>query len=41
MNLHDAEIVRDGLLQIAVKHRKLAGTMTQDHMIRFASVVVN
>jgi hypothetical protein len=40
-NLHDADIVREGLLQLAVKHRKAGGTMTQDHMIRFASAVMN
>jgi hypothetical protein len=40
-NLHDEGIVRDGLLQLAVKHRKMAGTMTADHMIRFCSAVMN
>jgi hypothetical protein len=39
--LHDRDIIQEALLQLAVKHRKMAGTMTMDHMVRFSSAVMN
>jgi hypothetical protein len=39
--LHDKDIVQEALLQLAVKHRKMAGTMTQDHMVRYGSACMN
>jgi hypothetical protein len=39
--LHSVDTIREGILQLAVKHRKMAGTMTLDHMVRFASAVMN
>jgi hypothetical protein len=39
--LHSVGTIREGILQLAVKHRKMAGTMTLDHMLRFASAVMN
>jgi hypothetical protein len=40
-NIHGEGIVKKGLLALAVKHRKMASIMTQDHMIRFMSAVCN
>jgi hypothetical protein len=39
--LHDREIVRKGIGQLAAKYRKLGGQMDSDYMIRFASSVMN
>jgi hypothetical protein len=39
--MHDMDTVREGLLQLALRHRKLAGVMDMDHMIRFSSAVMN
>jgi hypothetical protein len=39
--LHDPEIVRKGIGQLAAKYRKLGGQMDTDYMVRFASSVMN
>jgi hypothetical protein len=38
---HEADIVRDGLLQLALKYKMLGGEMSADHMYKFASAVMN
>jgi hypothetical protein len=39
--MHDAETIREGLLGLAIKDRKLGGEMTMDYRIRFASSLMN
>lgn len=39
--LHDEEIVRVGIAQLAAKYRKLDGQMDRGYMARFASSVMN
>jgi hypothetical protein len=39
--LHDPEVVRKGIGQLASKYRKVRGQMDIDYMIRFASSVMN
>jgi len=39
--LHDPEIVRKGIAQLAAKYRKVQGAMDADYMVRFASSVMN
>ena len=39
--MHSDDIVREGMVQLATKRRKLHGQMDADYMIRFASAVMN
>ena len=39
--LHDPEVVRRGVAQLAAKFRKTGGQMDCDYMVRFASSVMN
>ena len=39
--LHDPEIIRLGIGELAVKYEKLSGRMGPDHMLKFASSVMN
>lgn len=39
--LHDPDVVRRGIVQLAAKFRKLRGGMDIDYMVRFASSVMN
>ena len=37
---HPADVVRHGILKAATKNQQVAGTMSEDHKIRFASKVM-
>jgi hypothetical protein len=39
--LHDPDIVREGIGQLATKYRKLNGMMDAAYMVKFASAVMN
>lgn len=39
--MHSSEVVREAIVQLATKYRKLKGAMTADYMVRFASAVMN
>ena len=39
--MHRSEVVREGIVQLATKYRKLQGAMDVDYMVRFASAVMN
>ena len=39
--LHDPSVVRSAVAQTTLKSRKLNGTMERDHILRFASAVMN
>lgn len=39
--LHDLDTVREGISQLATKHRKLQGKMDAQYMVKFASAVMN
>ena len=38
---HDADTIREGMLQLAIKDKKMAGGMSADYRIKFASAVMN
>jgi hypothetical protein len=38
---HDPGIVREGIVQLATKRRKLNDKMDADYMVKFASAVMN
>lgn len=39
--LHDLQIVKDSIAELAKKYRTLNGQMDADYMVRFASSVMN
>jgi hypothetical protein len=41
LSQHDSSMIRKALTQLAVKFKGLRGAMDRDHMIRFASAVMN
>jgi hypothetical protein len=38
---HDVDTIREGMLQLAIKDKKMAGDMSADYHIKFASAVMN